>query len=129
CLAELGVVRRYGEIAHHVQHVATTDRVTGHHGDHGFRAGADVTLEVEHVEVVSAFVVLVSTVVATDLLIATGAERLLAEAGEYDGADMIVIAGIGQRLPHLFDGAGAEGVAYLRAIDGDLGNAIAGLVI
>ena len=128
-LAELGVVGGDGQVAHHVQHVAAPDCIPGHHGDHGFRAGADVALEVEHVEVVSALVVAVSTVVAADLLVATGAEGLLAKTGEDDGADMIVITGIGQGLQHLFHGAGAEGVAHLGAVDGDLGNAILGLVI
>lgn len=112
-----------------MQHVAATDRVARYHGNHRFRAGADVALEVEHVEVVSPLVIAVSTVVATDLLVATGAEGFLAKTGQDDGADLIVITGIGQRLQHLFDGAGAEGVAHLGTVDGDLGNAIVGLVI
>ncbi|MNQ96622.1 hypothetical protein D3C85_1122370 [compost metagenome] len=77
----------------------------------------------------SALVIAIATVVAADLLVAAGAERLLAEAGEDDGADMIVVTGIGQRLQHLLDGAGTEGVAHLGTVDGDLGNAILGLVI
>ncbi len=91
-----------------MQHVAATDCVTGHHGNHRFRAGADVALEVEHIEVVSPLVIPVSTVVATDLLVAAGAEGFLAKTGQDDGADLIVITGIGQRLQHLFDGAGRK---------------------
>ena len=71
-------------------------RIPGHHGHHGFGAGADVALEVQHVEVVGALVIAVSTVVAPDLLVTAGAERLLAKAGEDDGAYPIVVAGIGQ---------------------------------
>jgi len=128
-LAKLGVVGSDGQIAHHVQHVAATDGIASHHGHHGFRAGADVALEVEHVEVVSALVIAIATVVATDLLVAARAEGFLAKAGQDDGAHLIVITGIGQRLQHLFDRAGAKGIAHLGTVDGDLGNAIVGLVI
>ncbi len=91
-----------------MQHVAATDRVAGHHGNDRFRAGTDVALEVEHVEVMGPLVIAIATVVTTDLLVTAGAEGLLAKAGEYDGADLIVVAGIGQRLQHLFDGAGRK---------------------
>ena len=40
-----------------------------------------------------------------------------------------VIAGIRQRLDHLFDGQRAEGVAHLRTINGDFGNPVSRFVI
>jgi hypothetical protein len=45
-------------------------------------AGADLTLEIEHVQVVNAGVILVSAVVAAHFLIAAGAERFVAFAGQ-----------------------------------------------
>ena len=112
-----------------MQHVAAADRVAGYHRHHRFRAGADLALEVEHVKVVNAGVVLIAAVVAANFLVAAGAEGFLTFTGQDNHPDIVVIAGIRQRLNHLFDGQRAEGVAYLWAVDGDFGNAVGRFVI
>jgi hypothetical protein len=128
-LAEDGVFRGNGQIAHHMQHVAAADGVARHHRHHRFRAGADLALEIEHVQVVNAGIILVAAVIAADFLIAAGAECFIAFAGQDNHADIVVIAGIRQRLNHLFHGQRAEGVAHLRAVDGDFGNPVRRFVV
>ncbi len=112
-----------------MQHVTAADRVAGHHRDHRFWTGADLTLEVEHVKMMNAGVVLIAAVVAADFLVAAGAEGFLTFTGQHDDADIVVIPGIRQRLDHLFDGQRAEGVAHLRTINGDFGNPVSRFVI
>ena len=107
-----------------MQDMAAADGITRHHRHHRFRAGADLPLEIENVEVMNAGIILIAAVVAADLLIAAGAKRFVAFTGQHDDADIVVIAGIRQRLNHLFDGQRTKCVAYLRAVDGDFGNPI-----
>ena len=128
-LAEDGVFSGNGQVAHHVQHVAAADGVARHHRHHRFWTGADLTLEIEDVQVVRPRIVLVSAVVAAHFLIATGAERFLAFAGQDNHADVVVIARIRQGLNHLFHGQRTEGVTHLRAVDGDFGNTVGGFVV
>ena len=59
--------------------MAAADRVAGHHGDDRLGKGADLPLEVEHVEAGHAVLAHVPAV-AADLLVAPGAERLAALA-------------------------------------------------
>ena len=87
-----------------MQHVTPADGVTGDHRHHRFRAGADLALEVEHVQVVNTGVILVSAVVAAHLLIAPGAERFFTFPSEDNHADVVVVTRIRQGLNHLFDG-------------------------
>lgn len=107
-----------------MQDVAAADGVPRHHRHHRFRAGADLALKIENVEVMNAGIILVAAVVAADFLIAAGAKCFIAFTGQNDDANIVVIAGIRQRLNHLFDGQRAESVAYLRAVDGNFGNPV-----
>lgn len=68
-LAKLGIVSRNGQVTHHVQNVTTTNRITGDGCDNWLRAGTDLALEVEHVQVVCAFVILVTAVIAANFLV------------------------------------------------------------
>ena len=64
-------------------------------------------------------------VVAADALVAAGAERVRALAGEDDHADLRVVARAVERLRQLEQRLRAEGVAHLGPADGDLGDAVA----
>ena len=61
-------------------------------------------------------------------LVAAGAERLVAGAGQHDGADAAVVAGLVQRLDDLVAGLAAKRVHLLRPVDGDPGHAVAHFV-
>ena len=126
-LAEDRVVGRDGEVAHDVQHVPAADRVARHHRDHRLRQAADLHLEVEHVEPADPVVTDVA-VVAPDALVAAGAERERAFAGEHDDPDVAVVAAALEGVLELEEGLRPERVAHLRPADGDLGDAVRGLV-
>src|SRR4051794_5413714 len=67
--------------------------------------------------------------VAANALVAARAERLRTLAGEDDHPDRGVLAGTLERLGELDHRLGAEGVADLRAVDRDLGDAVAGELV
>ena len=91
-LAEAGVVGGDGEVADDVQHMPAADGVAGDHGDDGLGDGADLFLQIEHVEARHAVAADVAGV-AAHLLVAAGAERLVALAGEDDDADRRILMG------------------------------------
>ena len=61
-----------------MQNVTTADRVTGHHGDHGFRGATNLNLQVENVQptypLLRDIVITDVAIVATDDLVTTGTE-------------------------------------------------------
>jgi len=61
-------------------------------------------------------------------LVAAGAERPLAGAGQHDAADLAVVARAVQRVDQLVAGGAAERVHLVRAVDRDPRNAVAHLV-
>jgi hypothetical protein len=84
-------------------------------------------LQVEHIE--SRYVVLTDvTGVAADLLIAAGAERLLAGAGENHHADLEILAGVRERVDHLADRERSKRVADLRPVDRQPRDAVVALL-
>ncbi len=107
-----------------MQDVAAANGVARHHRHHRFRAGTDLPLEVEHVKMVHARVILIAAVVAAHLLVTPGAEGLLTFAGEDNYPNRIIVAGIRQRLEHLFYRQGTKRIAHLRTVDGDFGDAV-----
>ena len=127
CLTENSVFSRNGQVTEHMQNVAPADRVTGNHGDNRFRAGADVALEVEHVESVDPFFVRVSGV-APDFLIAARAESQRALSCQDNDADVLVIPCVFEGLNHFNDRLRTESVAPLGTIDGYFGYAISFMV-
>ena len=109
--------------------MTATNGVTGHHGHDRLRAGADLALEVEYVEMVGASIVLITAIVTPHLLVAAGAEGEIASPGEDDDTDAGIEAGVIQCLHHLLHRQWPEGVAHLRAVDGDLGDPLLGFVV
>ena len=64
----------------------------------------------------------VAAALAAHALVAAGAERIRALAGEDHDADVEVLAGALERVGELDHGLGAERVADLGAVDRDLGD-------
>src|SRR6478736_1104732 len=131
-LAEDRVVGRDGEVADHMQHVAAADGVTGDERDDDLGHRADELLDVENVEPRHARVVDVAAVPAHRLVTA-GAKGVLAvlrraRAREEHDTDLLVLPRVEQGRVHLDHRLRPEGVALLRAVDGDAGDA-AGLVV
>ena len=112
-----------------MQNVAAADGVPRHHRHYRFRTGADLALKIEYVEMMNAGVILIAAVVAADFLIAAGAKSFIAFTGQDDHANIVVIAGIRERLNHLFDGQRTKRVTYLRAVDGYFGNPVRRFVV
>src|SRR5262249_10468660 len=122
-LPEHRVVRGDRQVAAHVQHVAAADRVPGDHGDHRLGGAPALHLEVEHVAPPDTACVEVP-VVAADLLVAAGAERLGPGPGQDDHADARVVAGDVERVRKLEQRGGTERVTHLGPVDGDLRDAV-----
>lgn len=120
-LAEARVVCGDGEIANDVEDMAAADGVACDHGDDGFGQGADFFLEIEHVEAGNAVAADVAGV-ATDFLIAPGAECEIARAGENDYAYVGVFMCEIKGAQHFGNSLWAEGVAHFGAIDRDFGD-------
>lgn len=118
-LTEDGIICCDSQVAHHVQNVTTADGVASHHRDNRFRTGTDLTLEVQHVQVMYAGIIFIAAVITTHFLVTTGAERFIACASQNDHADIVVITRICQCLDHLFYRQRTEGIAHLRTINGD----------
>ena len=112
-----------------MQHMTTADGVTGHHGHHGLGTGADLALEIQHVEVVGALVILIAAIIPPHLLISAGAEGQLSFTGEDDDTDPGIEAGILQGFHHLLHRQRPESIAHLGAVDGDLGNTLFRFVV
>ena len=89
-LAEAGIVGGDGQIADQMQHMAAADGIARHHGHHRLGQGADLALQIQHIEIVHALLVVVAAVVAADPLIAAGTEGQVAGAGQDDDADFRV---------------------------------------
>jgi hypothetical protein len=60
--------------------------------------------------------------VAAHLLVATGTEREISLAGKDDDPDLRILVRHVEGAEHFRDRQRAEGVAHLRAVDGDLGD-------
>src|SRR4029450_12385910 len=110
-----------------VQDLLAADGVAGDHGDHRLGQPADLDLQVEDVEAADAVFVDVA-VLAPDALVAAGGEGLGALPGEAHHAHAGVGAGPLERVGQLVQGLGPERVAHLGPADGQLGDALGGLV-
>ena len=62
-------------------------------------------------------------------LVAAGAERFLARAGEDDDTDIRILACVCERLTQLLNRERPEGVAHFRPVDRDLRDALDGLLV
>ena len=106
--------------------MAAADRVAGHHGHHRLGQPADLHVQVGDVEAADLGALGHVARVAADALVAARAEGERALAGEDDHADVGVLARLLERPRDLDDRLRPEGVAHLRPVDGDLGDAVAG---
>ena len=107
-----------------MQHVTAADGIAGDHGHDGLGHGANLLLYVEDVEAGDFLFLVDVAAFPSNALIAAGAKRVRAFAGEDDDADVRVVARHVQRGFHLVDGQRAKGVAHFGTIDGDLGDAV-----
>ena len=110
-----------------MEHVAAANGVARHKCDDHLGHRADEFLHLKHVEARHTLAVNIAAV-AAHRLVAAGAKGILAVlgragAGEKNHANGLILAGIKQRVVHLRDGLGAEGVALLRPVDGDASHA------
>ena len=121
------------QVAADVQHVPAAHRVPGDHRHDRLGQPADLDLQVQHVEpadaLVGDLVVADVAVVAADALVAAGAERPVALAGQDDDADPVVVAGEVEGRLELEQGLRPERVAHLGTVDRDLGHAVAGELV
>ena len=108
--------------------MAAADRVAGHRGDDGLGQGADLALQVEHVQARDAVFSDIASL-AAHALVSAGAEGVGALAGQDDDADLLVVARVLEGPAHLFDGERPEGVAHLGAVDRDAGDALLALLV
>ncbi len=127
-LAEAGVVGGDGEVAHHMQHLSAADGVAGHHGHDRLGRAPHLHVQVGYVEAAHLGAAGHIAGVAAHALVAARAEGQRALAGEDDGPDRAVLARVLEGAPDLDQRLGAEGVAHLGAVDGDLGDAVSELV-
>src|SRR6516162_9062998 len=126
-LAERRVVGGDSQVTQQVQHVSPADGEPVDRRDHRLRHVADHAVQRVHLEQPA----IRGSVVARLhplLLVATGAECLVARAGERDDADLVADPGPFERQHELVDGARAEGVVAIRAVDRDPGEAVLNLV-
>ena len=109
-LPELRVVCGDGEVADHVQDVASADGVSGHHRHHGLGATSDLDVEVRDVEApdrrparrsARVFGVFEVSRVTAYLLVATGAEGVGPFPGQDDNPRLVVLAGVFEGPLHL----------------------------
>ena len=131
-LAEDGVVGGDREVADEVQDLPAADGVAGDRRQHRLRQAADLQVQVAGVEAADALagdlVVADVAVVAADPLVAAGAERLLAGAGEDDRGDLDVVARPAEGVAELGQRLRAEGVAHLGPVDRDPRDRLGALV-
>src|SRR5205814_4887113 len=92
-------------------------------GDYRFRDIADDIVQSLDIHLVASRTTVIAPL-ATFALVATGAERLVPCAGEDHHTDRMVPPSVLKRSEQLIYGERAKGVAYLRSVDGDRGDAL-----
>ncbi len=115
---------RNRHVAQRRQHIAAADGVAPHLRDYrlGHVANDRVQFLDRHADGSARLAVAIGAVMIR--LIAAGAKRLVASAGQHDRADLLVPARLQKSVNQFDAGAGAERVIDLRAIDGDGRDAI-----
>ena len=125
-LAKYGVLSRQAQIAQQVQHLATTDRVTGHQGNHHLRQAADQALQIQHIETGQTRLVEIAPIAAHALIAASAKGPATisrwAGSGKQHHPDPRVVANTRKGVAKLLHGAGPEGVALVGSVDRDAGD-------
>jgi len=96
---------------------AAPDGISGHLGDHGLGETANLNLKIKHVEAphatVGDVVITDISVVATNALVAAGAERVVARAGQHHDPYRQVVARLFEGSREFKECLGAKGVSHL----------------
>src|SRR5215208_6569837 len=128
-LSELRVVSGDGEVAYHVQDVASADGVSRHHRNDGLGAAPDLDVQIRDVEApdrlssrgatgrVRVFEV---SGVSSYLLVPTRAESVRPLARQDDDPGLEVLTSIFESPLHLDDRQRTKSIPYLGAVYGDL---------
>src|SRR3954454_23756581 len=127
-LPEDRVVTSDGEVADDLEDLPATDRVAIDERDDRDRQRPDLALEVEHVQPRKPVAPDVATSVL-EPLVAAGAERLVAGAGEERATDRRVVSDPGERVDHLLDGLRTERVVNLGPVDRHAGDPRPGVLV
>src|SRR5215203_3138656 len=136
-LPELRVVSGDGEVAHHVQDVASADGVPCHHRNDGLGAAPDLDVQIRNVEAPDRLPsrcatrrvrVLEVSGVSSYLLIPTRAESVRPLPRQDDDPRLVIFAGVFEGPLHLDDRQRTKSVPYLGAVYGDLRNPLRLLV-
>ena len=125
-LAKYGVLSSQAQVTQQVQHLATTDRVTRHQGNHHLRQAADQALQIQHIEPGQTRLVEIAPIAAHALIAASAKGPATisrwAGAGKQHHPDPRVVADSRKGVAKLLHGAGPEGVALVGSIDRDAGD-------
>ena len=120
-LTETCIVSSNRKIAHHVKNMTAADTPSGNHCNDGFRAGSDLTLEIQNVQTRNAVAADIAAV-AANLLVSSGAEGIFSLTGKNDDTDVFVVTSVCQSRFHFSNGQGTECIAHLRTINRNFGN-------
>ena len=101
--------------------MTAADTPSGNHCNDGFRAGSDLTLEIQNVQTRNAVAADIAAV-AANLLVSSGAEGIFSLAGKNDDTDVFVVTSVCQSRFHFSNGQGTECIAHLRTINRNFGN-------
>lgn len=129
-LAHDGIIGSDGKIADDMEDMASANGIARDEGDHYLGHRADETLEVEDIEAGNAMGVNVASLfVAAYILVTACAKRVFAigvRAGacEENNTNGGIITGISKGVNHFRNRLGGKGVAPMRAINCDFGNAL-----
>ena len=106
-----------------MEHVATTDGITIHHGNNRFRQSANLHLHVKNIKTRNA---IVSYITATPLHVhvTTRTKRLVTRSRQDNHPYVQVLAAIAECLRHFPSGQGSKGITPTLAVDGNLGYVI-----
>ena len=110
-----------------MQHVAASDRISRHHGEHGLGEAPYLDLKIQDVQPADTLGIEVA-VITPNSLVTTGAEGLGPGAGEQDDSDRGIVSRDLEGARQLEERRRSKGVAHLRPVDGELGDAACGLV-
>src|SRR5690606_6298685 len=109
---------------HYDETVAAADGPSGHHRDDRLRAGAHLTLEVEHVQAHDSGILFLISGIAADSLVASRTVGFRTFARKNEHTNPMILALIVQRVAHLLDRERPKGIAHLGPVDRDLGDSL-----
>ena len=112
-----------------MQNMPATNRISRHHRHHRLGAVPNLPLEVEDIETQVPGVAVFVARIPPDALVSSGAERLLSSTREDDRSRVCVFTRFVEGVDHFPHCQGSKGVAHLRTVNSDFGDALSGLVV